>query len=137
MGSSDRWLFTSESVTEGHPDKIADQISDAILDAIYVEDPKARVACETFVTTGTAVVGGEITTTCYVPVPDIVRGTVEAIGYTDASFDDSDTPSASACCSTGRMTVSSTSRRSSSSPTDGACWVDSTTVSTVFGTTPS
>jgi len=86
MGSAERWLFTSESVTEGHPDKIADQISDAILDAIYTEDPQARVACETFVTTGMAVVGGEITTTCYVPVPDIVRGTVEAIGYTDASY---------------------------------------------------
>ena len=86
MGGSERWLFTSESVTEGHPDKLADQISDAILDAIYTEDPNARVACETFVTTGMAVVGGEITTTCYVPVPDIVRGTVEAIGYTDAAY---------------------------------------------------
>jgi S-adenosylmethionine synthetase len=73
-------------VTEGHPDKIADQISDAVLDAILADDPAARVACETFVTTGMAVVGGEITTTCYVNIPDIVRGTVEAIGYTDASF---------------------------------------------------
>jgi S-adenosylmethionine synthetase len=86
MGNLDRWLFTSESVTEGHPDKIADQISDAILDAIIGQDPKARVACETFVTTGVAFVGGEITTTTYVPIPDIVRGTVEAIGYTDASY---------------------------------------------------
>jgi len=86
MGNLDRWLFTSESVTEGHPDKIADQISDAILDAIIAEDPKARVACETFVTTGVAFVGGEITTTTYVPIPDIVRGTVEAIGYTDATY---------------------------------------------------
>ena len=86
MGNLDRWLFTSESVTEGHPDKIADQISDAILDAIIGEDPKARVACETFVTTGVAFVGGEITTTTYVPIPDIVRGTVEAIGYTDATY---------------------------------------------------
>jgi S-adenosylmethionine synthetase len=86
MRDTDRWLFTSESVTEGHPDKIADQISDAILDAILAEDPAARVACETFVTTGMAMVGGEITTTCYVPVPDIVRGTVEAIGYTDATY---------------------------------------------------
>jgi len=86
MGNLDRWLFTSESVTEGHPDKIADQISDAILDAILAEDPKARVACETFVTTGVAFVGGEITTTTYVPIPDIVRGTVEAIGYTDATY---------------------------------------------------
>ena len=86
MGNLDRWLFTSESVTEGHPDKIADQISDAILDAIIGQDPKARVACETFVTTGVAFVGGEITTTTYVPIPDIVRGTVEANGYTDASY---------------------------------------------------
>ncbi len=86
MRSTDRWLFTSESVTEGHPDKIADQISDAVLDAILAEDPAARVACETFVTTGMAVVGGEITTSCYVSIPDIVRGTVEAIGYTDATF---------------------------------------------------
>ena len=86
MGNLDRWLFTSESVTEGHPDKIADQISDAILDAIIAEDPEARVACETFVTTGVAFVGGEITTTTYVPIPDIVRGTVEAIGYTDATY---------------------------------------------------
>ncbi len=86
MRDTDRWLFTSESVTEGHPDKIADQISDAVLDAILAQDPAARVACETFVTTGMAMVGGEITTTCYVSVPDIVRGTVEAIGYTDATY---------------------------------------------------
>ncbi|MEK7667288.1 MAG: methionine adenosyltransferase, partial [Gemmatimonadota bacterium] len=86
MSNQDRWLFTSESVTEGHPDKIADQISDAILDAIIGQDPKARVACETFVTTGVAFVGGEITTTTYVPISDIVRGTVEAIGYTDATY---------------------------------------------------
>jgi S-adenosylmethionine synthetase len=79
-------LFTSESVTEGHPDKVADQISDAVLDAILTEDPGARVACETLVTTGMAVVAGEITTTTYVHIPDIVRQTVEAIGYTDASF---------------------------------------------------
>ncbi len=84
--SERHWLFTSESVTEGHPDKIADQISDAVLDAIIADDPEARVACETFVTTGMAVVGGEITTSTYVNIPDIVRGTVEAIGYTEASF---------------------------------------------------
>ena len=84
--SERRWLFTSESVTEGHPDKIADQISDAVLDAIIGRDPAARVACETFVTTGMAVVGGEITTETYVNIPDIVRGTVEAIGYTEASY---------------------------------------------------
>jgi S-adenosylmethionine synthetase len=82
----DRHLFTSESVTEGHPDKVADAISDAILDAILTDDPKARVACETLVTTGLACVAGEITTTTYVPVPDIVRATIARIGYTDASF---------------------------------------------------
>src|SRR5437867_3648549 len=81
-----RHVFTSESVTEGHPDKIADQISDAVLDAILVEDPSARVACETLVTTGMAVVAGEITTSTYVHIPDIARGTISAIGYTDASF---------------------------------------------------
>src|SRR2546428_2836914 len=81
-----RHVFTSESVTEGHPDKIADQISDAVLDAIIAKDPAARVACETLVTTGMAVVAGEITTTTYVHIPDIVRGTISAIGYTDANF---------------------------------------------------
>src|SRR5437764_1103106 len=81
-----RHVFTSESVTEGHPDKIADQISDAVLDAIVAKDPTARVACETLVTTGMAVVAGEITTSTYVHIPDIVRGTISAIGYTDASF---------------------------------------------------
>jgi len=83
---TDRRLFTSESVTEGHPDKIADAISDAILDAILTDDPNARVACETLVTTGLACVAGEITTSTYVPVPDIVRATIERIGYTDASY---------------------------------------------------
>jgi S-adenosylmethionine synthetase len=82
----ERHLFTSESVTEGHPDKIADQISDAILDAILKDDPAARVACETLVTTGLACVAGEITTTTYVHIPDIVRQTIERIGYTDATF---------------------------------------------------
>src|SRR6266436_628029 len=81
-----RHVFTSESVTEGHPDKIADQISDAVLDAILVEDPSARVACETLVTTGMAIVAGEITTSTYVHIPDIVRGTITSIGYTDANF---------------------------------------------------
>jgi len=81
-----RHVFTSESVTEGHPDKIADQISDAILDAILTNDTAARVACETLVTTGMAVVAGEITTSTYVHIPDIVRGTIKAIGYTDASY---------------------------------------------------
>jgi S-adenosylmethionine synthetase len=81
-----RHLFTSESVTEGHPDKIADQISDAVLDALLAEDPAARVACETLVTTGLAVVAGEITTTAYVHLPDIVRQTIHEIGYNNASF---------------------------------------------------
>jgi S-adenosylmethionine synthetase len=79
-------LFTSESVTEGHPDKIADQISDAVLDAIFAQDRRGRVACETFVTTGIAIVGGEITTDCYVDVPALVRQTIKDIGYTDATF---------------------------------------------------
>ncbi len=81
-----RRLFTSESVTEGHPDKVADQISDAVLDAIIGDDPMARVACETLVTTGLACVVGEITTDTYVHIPDIVRATIERIGYTDATF---------------------------------------------------
>ena len=79
-------LFTSESVTEGHPDKIADQISDAILDAVLAEDPLGRVACETLVTTGLACVAGEITTSTYVDIPEIVRSTIKDIGYTDASY---------------------------------------------------
>lgn len=80
------YFFTSESVTEGHPDKMADQISDAVLDAIFAEDPFGRVACETFVTTGIAIVGGEITTKCYVDIPKLVREVVRDIGYIDASF---------------------------------------------------
>ena len=80
------YFFTSESVTEGHPDKIADQISDSILDSILAQDPVARVACETLVTTGLAFVAGEISTTCYVHIPDIVRGTIRDIGYTRAKY---------------------------------------------------
>jgi S-adenosylmethionine synthetase len=76
-----RWTFTSESVTEGHPDKVADQISDSILDAILAQDPLARVACETLVTTGLAFVAGEITTSAYVEIPSIVRETIKGIGY--------------------------------------------------------
>ena len=83
---SHRHLFTSESVTEGHPDKIADQISDAVLDAILEADPRGRVACETLVTTGLAVIAGEISTETYVDIPGIVRGTLRSIGYTDASY---------------------------------------------------
>jgi S-adenosylmethionine synthetase len=81
-----KYLFTSESVTEGHPDKICDQISDAILDEILKKDPVARVACETMVTTGLVVVAGEITTECYVDIPRIVRETVREIGYTRAKY---------------------------------------------------
>ncbi|MGQ9602827.1 MAG: methionine adenosyltransferase [bacterium] len=79
-------LFTSESVTEGHPDKIADQISDAILDEIMAQDPLGRVACETLVTTGLVFVAGEITTSCYVDVPSVVRNVIKEIGYTDATY---------------------------------------------------
>lgn len=82
----DRFLFTSESVTEGHPDKVADQISDAILDAIITDDPFARVAAETMVTTGLVLVGGEITTKCYVDIAAIARETVKNIGYTRAKY---------------------------------------------------
>lgn len=83
---SKRYLFTSESVTEGHPDKIADQISDAVLDAIFAQDPYGRVACETLVTTGLAFVAGEITTKCYVDIPGIVRDVIRDAGYTRAKY---------------------------------------------------
>jgi S-adenosylmethionine synthetase len=84
--SDSEFLFTSESVTEGHPDKIADQISDGVLDAVLAEDPYGRVACETLVNTGLVVVSGEISTDTYVDIQEIARGTVKKIGYTDASF---------------------------------------------------
>jgi S-adenosylmethionine synthetase len=80
------FLFTSESVTEGHPDKVADQISDAILDAIIGQDPRARVACETMVTTGMAIIAGEISTSCYVHMPSIARETIKEIGYNDSAM---------------------------------------------------
>src|SRR5277367_2603910 len=80
------FLFTSESVTEGHPDKIADQISDGVLDAVLRDDPTGRVACETLVNTGLIVVSGEITTSTYVDIQEIARSTVREIGYTDAAF---------------------------------------------------
>jgi len=82
----EEYLFTSESVTEGHPDKIADQISDAVLDAIIGQDPKGRVACECLLTTGLVVVAGEITTSCYVDIPRIARDTIRDVGYTRAKF---------------------------------------------------
>ena len=83
---SDNWTFTSESVTEGHPDKMADQISDAVLDAMLARDPNSRVACETLITTGTVVVAGEVTTTDYVDIPETVRDTVCEIGYDREDF---------------------------------------------------
>jgi S-adenosylmethionine synthetase len=82
----EEYLFTSESVTEGHPDKIADQISDAVLDAIMEQDPTGRVACECLLTTGLVVVGGEITTSCYVDIPRIARETIKNVGYTRAKY---------------------------------------------------
>jgi len=85
MGMTD-FLFTSESVTEGHPDKVADQVSDGILDAILAQDPNARVACETMVSTGMAVIAGEITTTARVDYSDVVRGTIKEIGYDDSAM---------------------------------------------------
>jgi S-adenosylmethionine synthetase len=86
MADAQKYLFTSESVTEGHPDKVADHISDAVLDAVLAQDPNGRVACEVLVTTGTCIVAGEITTNCYVDVPKIARDTIAEIGYTDAAF---------------------------------------------------
>src|SRR5919205_514289 len=86
VGAKTSHLFTSESVTEGHPDKIADQISDAILDAAIADDPESRVACETLVTTGLVIVAGEITTETYVDIPNLVREKVSQIGYTRAKF---------------------------------------------------
>ena len=86
MSDTQKHLFTSESVTEGHPDKIADQISDAVLDAVLADDPTGRVACEVLVTTGSCIVAGEITTSTYVDVPRIARGTIEYVGYNDATY---------------------------------------------------
>jgi S-adenosylmethionine synthetase len=84
--AANEYLFTSESVTEGHPDKIADQISDAVLDSILAQDPRGRVACETLLTTGLVVVAGEITTNCYVDIPQLVRKTISDIGYVKAEY---------------------------------------------------
>src|SRR5207248_9060630 len=84
--SADRVLFTSESVTEGHPDKLCDQVSDAMLDECLRQDPNSRVACETATTTGVILVAGEVTTHAYVDVPHLVRGVVQDIGYTNADY---------------------------------------------------
>src|SRR5436309_15536256 len=86
MSRNGRHLFTSESVTEGHPDKIADQISDSILDAILTQDPSSRVACETLVTTGLAIVAGEITTNAQIDYQQVVRKTITEVGYTRGKF---------------------------------------------------
>src|SRR5687767_902523 len=85
-GAAREFLFTSESVTEGHPDKMADQISDSVLDAVLAEDPEGRVACETLVTTGLVVVAGEITTETYVDIPRLVRNRIREIGYDRAKY---------------------------------------------------
>ena len=152
-------LFTSESVTEGHPDKICDQISDSILDALLTVDPQARVAVETLVTTGLVHVAGEVTTSGYVDIPGIVRQRVTDIGYTssdvwfdgrscgvsvsigeqspdiaqgvDAAFETREGSS------TGSITTARTSSRRRCVVTPRRCWVDSTTVSMVRGTDPS
>src|ERR1700755_854755 len=84
--ADNEFLFTSESVTEGHPDKIADQISDGVLDAVLRDDPMGRVACETLVNTGLVVVSGEITTTTYVDIQEVARETIKRIGYTNAEY---------------------------------------------------
>ena len=84
--SKNDYLFTSESVTEGHPDKICDQISDGILDAVYTEDPMGRVACETLVATGLVMIAGQITTSCYVDIPKVARQVIKDVGYTDATY---------------------------------------------------
>src|SRR5437868_12534626 len=86
MLADNEFLFTSESVTEGHPDKVADQISDGVLDAVMQDDPHGRVACETLVNTGLVVVSGEITTKTYVDIQDVARQTIKRIGYTDAEY---------------------------------------------------
>src|SRR5689334_17539536 len=86
MSKNGRHLFTSESVTEGHPDKIADQISDAVLDALIEQDPHSRVACETVVTTGLAFIAGEVTSKAYADLPGIVRETIKGVGYTRAKY---------------------------------------------------
>ena len=86
MADKLRHIFTSESVTEGHPDKMADQISDAVLDAVLTDDPTGRVACEVLVTTGLCIVAGEITTKTYVDVPRVARGVIEDIGFSDAAY---------------------------------------------------
>lgn len=99
-------IFTSESVSEGHPDKLADQISDAVLDAILTDDPHARVACETMVKTGVAIVGGEITTSAWVDLEDLVRGVIKDIGYTSSKWATTATPAASSTLSASSRWIS-------------------------------
>src|SRR5688572_32912520 len=99
MADNQRHIFTSESVTEGHPDKMADQISDAVLDAVLKDEPKGRVACEVLVTTGICIVAGEITTTTYVDVPTLARQVIADIGFTDAAFGFDSKPCGGRCVS--------------------------------------
>jgi S-adenosylmethionine synthetase len=108
--ADNEYLFTSESVTEGHPDKIADQISDGVLDAVMRDDPDGRVACETLVNTGLVVVSGEISTETYVDIQEIARSTIRNIGYTDADLGFS---ADSCACSTRSTSSRPTSRRAS------------------------
>lgn len=110
MQTKGKYFFTSESVTEGHPDKVADQISDAVLDTLLAQDPNAHVACETLVTTGMAVIAGEITTTGYADLPHVVRETIREIGYTSSDMDS--TSRCSVCCSTRSVTRARRARRS-------------------------
>ena len=114
MTPRDEFLFTSESVTEGHPDKVADQISDGVLDAVMADDPAGRVACETLVNTGLVVVSGEISTTTYVDIQDVARETIRRIGYVDADLGFSaETPARSSTRSTSSRP---TSPRASTAP---------------------
>jgi S-adenosylmethionine synthetase len=125
--SDNEYLFTSESVTEGHPDKVADQISDGVLDAVLKEDPYGRVACETLVNTGLVVVSGEISTSTYVDIQEIARETIRKIGYTDADLGFS---ADSCACSTRSTSSRPTSRRASTRPTRSARTRPTTTRST-------
>ena len=125
------YLFTSESVTEGHPDKVADQISDSVLDAVIGEDPHGRVACETLVTTGLVVVAGEITTSTYVDIPKVARERIRQIGYDRAKYGfDADTCGVIVC---DPRPVEPTSRSASTRPTRSSTTPTTTTRSTGSG----
>ena len=108
-----KYYFTSESVTEGHPDKVADRISDAILDTLLAQDPDSHVACETLVTTGMAMIAGEITTSGYADLPGVVRETIRNIGYTSSDWASMPRPAPSSLPSTSSLRIS---RRASTAP---------------------